>query len=114
MSYTTVPTTPEHGPYNAVIGTDTGFEAGHIRIEPPFTPGEPLLSLAQAEGVNLGLFATTNEATLLDYFMPDAEVDSDPQENLDLMVDTVDRLLGYLGMAAPKREFTEYWNQFKG
>lgn len=109
MAYYCAGTSPEHGAYEAIIGTDGDYSSGHIRIAPPFTPGESLLEHLTADGIHLGLVAVGDSATILDYFVPNKRHDETYLSKIDAGVTEILRVLGSTTRPA---NFTNYWAKF--
>lgn len=110
MAYYCAETNPEHGSFEAIIGTDEDYSSGHIRIAPPFTPGESLLGLLVADGIHLGLVAVGESATILDYLVPNKRHD---ETYLSKVQAGVDEILKVLGTSTKPKNFTKHWGKFE-
>lgn len=103
---------PEHGPFQATVGTDCGFDNGMIRIEPPFILGDGLTYLTDGFDVNLIHTTTTEDATLLAY-----AISSRSQSNLAANIERVESALGEvlisLGHTASAELFDQYWENIR-
>lgn len=111
MAVYELPAKEEYGPFQATIGTDGAYDSGHIRIEPPFQPGTSLIDSGFTDGITFEHFATTDEATLLDYAIPNSNGNSD--ENLSVVCENLDFILSHLGHAVLRENFINHWQQFK-
>ena len=97
-----------NNPYNAeifidqatVVHGDTAM--GQIRVSPPFTPTQDILSRAEIGTTQLSHLLSTNEATLLDFA---ASVSGDGETMHRELVASAEDLLGYLGLAASSKLF---------
>lgn len=102
---------PEYGPFSASVGTDGDFECGMIRIEPPILPGERITQWANDEGILLDHFASTKQATLLDYGIT-SHLQGTREENITRISKFLDTVLGHLGQTASKQLFEHNWAKF--
>ena len=102
----------KYGPFSAQVGTDSGYSGGMIRIEPPFQPGETVTDFGVADSIVLSHFATTAEATILDYELEET-VKATEADNLLRIGSFLDTLLEHLNHATSEEQFTEYWAKFE-
>ncbi len=107
-----IPNKPEHGPYRAIVATDGDYDSGHIRIEPPFHPGESLVKLGSGDGINYQYFASSRDATTLDYIIPRSEGPKDREANQENLAQSMDVILQHLGHLSSGELFKNYWEQY--
>jgi len=104
---------PEYGPFSAMVGTDSAYEQGHIRIEPPVTVGEHGLEVMEDNDLELKVrhFVTTDEATILSYFF--GNIDSDANRRLSVLCEGLDFLLEVAAQAEAADNFIKEWEGFE-
>jgi hypothetical protein len=114
MAFFSIDNKPEFGPYSAVVGSeDPNWTEGHIRVEPPFEPGNGLYEhFDYTAAVEFDHLASTKKATLLSYAiklenLPEAV---DPRKRL---AESVANLLAFLGETSSRELFELYWTEPK-
>lgn len=106
-----LPRRPEHGVFSAVIGTDTDYEIGQIRIEPPFNPSESLMILGGFDrNVDFDFFASNKDSVLIEYSLPSST--GSAEENLEILSENLNNMLEILGQTASKELFLQYWQKY--
>lgn len=102
---------PEHGPFQATVGTDGEFESGMIRIVPPFVPGQDVIDIGDSEDTDLTHTATTDYATLFNYAIrPHRQ--GNQAENIERIEAVLNVVLEYLGHTASADSFYQYWEKY--
>ena len=106
-----VATTPDHGPYRAIIATDGTYDVGRVRIEPPISFHEGFTEMISGDGVAFRPWLQTQEATELE-FSVEIPGERTAEENAHSVAVEVNFILEELGRLANKTDYIEYWAEF--
>lgn len=100
----------EHGHYSALIGCEKQNDYGYIRVEPPFTPSENLLSLISDRGFRYEHEFSDEDCTAIVFYEENKEGDKNsPEEKLGIVLDATDLLLSIVGGVSDKVQYINKW-----